>query len=91
MAFELPDEILTKSDLMKVASTMKFLNVKIGIMGFVIKNGVPREKKYGIARANAAGDNILIESRHIDEVILDLSTVYPQIVAGLKKQLRIIA
>ena len=91
MLFDLPDEILTQSDLKKVASIMKLQNVEIGIMGFVMKNGVPREKKYGIARANAAGDDILIESRHIDEVSINLSTVYPQIVMGLKKQLRIIA
>lgn len=56
MLFDLPDEILTQSDLKKVASIMKLQNVEIGIMGFVMKNGVPREKKYGIARVNAAGD-----------------------------------
>ena len=45
MLFDLPDEILTQSDLKKVASIMKLQNVEIGIMGFVMKNGVPREKK----------------------------------------------
>ena len=91
MLCELPDEILTKSDLKKVASIMKSRNVEIGLMGFVMKNGVQHEKKYAVARANAAGDDILIESRHVDGVIFNCSALYPQIVAGLKKQLRTIA
>lgn len=91
MLFDLPDEILTQSDLRKVASVMKSQNIEIGIMGYVIKNGAPHEKKIGIARANSAGDDILIESRHINEAYINFGTVYPQIVAGLKAQLRITA
>lgn len=91
MSCELPDEMLIQNALKKAAGIMKSQNVKIWIMGYVIKNGVQHEKKYGIARANAAGDAILIESCHIDEVIFNSSTLYPQIVAGLKKQLRTIA
>lgn len=48
MLFDLPDEILTQSDLRKGAGVMKSQNVEIGMMGSVMKNGVPRSKKYGI-------------------------------------------
>ena len=83
----LPDMIMTPEDLKVVATMMLRMDAQIPIMGFKVYNGKQHSYKIGVARANDAGDDILIESRNIREpVAVCASTIYPQILQALRTQ-----
>ena len=83
----LPEEIKTKDDLKKVATTMKQANLCIPIKGYRIKNGQKFEATYAFARSNESGDDILLETRNVrDPIILPLWDVYPQLIDYINRQ-----
>lgn len=79
----LPDTISTTDDLRIVATLMKERGIQVPIYGYTIKNGVQRNVKAGIARPNAAGDDIEIEERNVACAFVPISTIYPQIIVAL--------
>ena len=83
----LPDEILTKEDLRIVASIMKREDISIPLKGYKLKHGKRHEATYVYARANAAGDDILLESSNVVEPrMMPLWDIYPQLVSYLKER-----
>lgn len=81
----LPDEILTKDDLRIVASIMKRENLSIPLKGYKMKHGQQHKATYAYARANAAGDDILLETSNVVEPrMMPLCDIYPQLVSYLR-------